>query len=270
MYSEDIIEEIMTQVGFWVTICVLEKSKSVPIRSVWHWVRKSISDSDLDLYIFYSHPSFNQSAQPKHESFIKQGTALGKEIDPNNPWNMTGKEFDPTKSGVSAENSTWLRMGPDWWRKHHCQWWCLWIICTMDLDSMSHCLHPIEMNWKRIGCIWLNWLQVLSAIMEREPEAQPAHHHLPWEKPPIVRFSPGRSNNLPWENPPLWEEAVHHQPLYTEKLKNCPKETKIYAACSPFSIYTLQIIWKCMHLILDFYGWFLPLIHKMRPREPKE
>ena len=34
MYSEDIIEEIMTQVGFWVTICVLEKSKSVPIRSV--------------------------------------------------------------------------------------------------------------------------------------------------------------------------------------------------------------------------------------------
>ena len=32
---------------------------------------------------------------------MKQGTALGKEIDPNNPWNMTGKEFDPTKSGVS-------------------------------------------------------------------------------------------------------------------------------------------------------------------------
>merc|ERR1712107_143366 len=53
------------------------------------------------------------------EEIMQQGTALGKEIDPNNPWNMTGKEFDPTKSGV------------------------------------------------------------LSAIMEREPEAQPAHHHLP-------------------------------------------------------------------------------------------
>merc|ERR1719350_2221620 len=53
------------------------------------------------------------------EEIMTQGTAFGKEIDPNNPWNMTGKEFDPTKSGV------------------------------------------------------------LSAIMEREPEAQPAHHHLP-------------------------------------------------------------------------------------------
>merc|ERR1712180_416185 len=56
------------------------------------------------------------------EEIMTQGTALGKEIDPNNPWNMTGKEFDPTKSGV------------------------------------------------------------LSAIMEREPEAQPAHHHLPETK----------------------------------------------------------------------------------------
>ena len=27
---------------------------------------------------------------------------MGKEIDPANPWNMTGKEFDPTKSGVLA------------------------------------------------------------------------------------------------------------------------------------------------------------------------
>jgi len=36
------------------------------------------------------------------EEIMTQGTALGKEIDPNNPWNMTGKEFDPTKSGVSS------------------------------------------------------------------------------------------------------------------------------------------------------------------------
>ena len=27
-----------------------------------------------------------------------QGTAMGKEVDPNNPWNMTGKEFDASKS----------------------------------------------------------------------------------------------------------------------------------------------------------------------------
>merc|ERR1712012_974463 len=53
------------------------------------------------------------------EEIMQQGTALGKEVDPSNPFNMTGKDFDPTKSGV------------------------------------------------------------LSAIMEREPEAQPAHHHLP-------------------------------------------------------------------------------------------
>merc|ERR1739844_564299 len=68
-------------------------------------------------------PSLNSAfPKPKEEiieEIMTQGTALGKEIDPNNPWNMTGKEFDPTKSGV------------------------------------------------------------LSAIMEREPEAQPAHHHLP-------------------------------------------------------------------------------------------
>merc|ERR1712080_359007 len=36
------------------------------------------------------------------EEIMTQGTALGKEIDPNNPWNMTGKEFDPSKSGVLA------------------------------------------------------------------------------------------------------------------------------------------------------------------------
>jgi hypothetical protein len=29
-----------------------------------------------------------------------QGTAFGKEIDPGNPWNMTGKQFDASKSGV--------------------------------------------------------------------------------------------------------------------------------------------------------------------------
>ena len=34
------------------------------------------------------------------EEIMTQGTAFGKEIDPNNPWNMTGKEFDAAKSGV--------------------------------------------------------------------------------------------------------------------------------------------------------------------------
>ena len=36
------------------------------------------------------------------EEIMTQGTALGKEIDPSNPWNMTGKEFDASKSGVLA------------------------------------------------------------------------------------------------------------------------------------------------------------------------
>ena len=34
------------------------------------------------------------------EEIMTQGTAFGKEIDPSNPWNMTGKQFDPEKSGV--------------------------------------------------------------------------------------------------------------------------------------------------------------------------
>lgn len=34
------------------------------------------------------------------EEIMTQGTAFGKEIDPNNPWNMTGKQFDAAKSGV--------------------------------------------------------------------------------------------------------------------------------------------------------------------------
>jgi len=34
------------------------------------------------------------------EEIMSQGTAFGKEIDPNNPWNMTGKQFDAAKSGV--------------------------------------------------------------------------------------------------------------------------------------------------------------------------
>jgi len=36
------------------------------------------------------------------EEIMTQGTAFGKEIDPANPWNMTGKEFEPEKSGVLA------------------------------------------------------------------------------------------------------------------------------------------------------------------------
>ena len=141
-------------------------------------------------------------------------------------------------------------------------------------------------NWnelKMIGCIWLNWLQVLSAIMEREPEAQPAHHHLPWEKPPIVRFSHGRPNNLPWEILPLWE--VHTITCH-EKTPNCERRLsttntstlKNWKTAQKKRKYMLrvlhsqyiQILWKRMRFILDFHGWFLPLIHKMRPREPKE
>ena len=37
------------------------------------------------------------------EEIMTQGTAFGKEIDPQNPWNMTGKVFDPTKSGVLSQ-----------------------------------------------------------------------------------------------------------------------------------------------------------------------
>merc|ERR1719266_66129 len=36
------------------------------------------------------------------EEIMTQGTAFGKEIDPNNPWNMSGKEFQPENSGVLA------------------------------------------------------------------------------------------------------------------------------------------------------------------------
>ena len=137
-----------------------KKWNSAPIRAVWCGLRKSISDPDSDLS--YSHPSLNQSAESKDECDVLQGTALGKEIDPNNPWNMTGKEFDPTKSGVSSRRWWCQKAGCDslvysgcslWWRDDKDGRWCL-------------------MSW--------NCLQVLSAIMEREPEAQPAHHHLPW------------------------------------------------------------------------------------------
>lgn len=36
------------------------------------------------------------------EEIMTQGTAFGKEIDPGNPWNMSGKEFQPENSGVLA------------------------------------------------------------------------------------------------------------------------------------------------------------------------
>ena len=39
----------------------------------------------------------------KHvQKFLFKGTAFGKEVDPSNPFNMTGKEFDMAKSGVLA------------------------------------------------------------------------------------------------------------------------------------------------------------------------
>jgi len=34
------------------------------------------------------------------EEIMTQGTALGQEIDPQNPWNMTGQTFDASRSGV--------------------------------------------------------------------------------------------------------------------------------------------------------------------------
>ena len=34
--------------------------------------------------------------------YLILGTAFGKEIDPSNPWNMTGKQFDAEKSSVLA------------------------------------------------------------------------------------------------------------------------------------------------------------------------
>ena len=43
------------------------------------------------------------------EEIMTQGTAFGKEIDPSNPWNMTGKEFDASKSGVLAAIMTDMR-----------------------------------------------------------------------------------------------------------------------------------------------------------------
>jgi len=36
------------------------------------------------------------------EEIMTQGTAFGKDIDPSNPWNMTGKQFDAEKSSVLA------------------------------------------------------------------------------------------------------------------------------------------------------------------------
>jgi len=34
------------------------------------------------------------------EEIMTQGTAMGKEIDPSNPWNMAGNTFDAARSGV--------------------------------------------------------------------------------------------------------------------------------------------------------------------------
>merc|ERR1719167_476123 len=33
------------------------------------------------------------------EEIMTQGTAMGKEIDPSNPWNMAGNTFDAARSG---------------------------------------------------------------------------------------------------------------------------------------------------------------------------
>ena len=47
----------------------------------------------------------NHSLQNHHRfniHYLILGTAFGKEIDPSNPWNMTGKQFDAEKSSVLA------------------------------------------------------------------------------------------------------------------------------------------------------------------------
>ena len=44
-------------------------------------------------FYFYSKPYLTIPA-------CIQGTAMGKEVDPGNPWNTGGKEFDASKSGV--------------------------------------------------------------------------------------------------------------------------------------------------------------------------
>jgi len=46
------------------------------------------------------------------EEIMTQGTAFGKEIDPSNPWNMTGKQFDAAKSGVLAAIMTDMTEDP--------------------------------------------------------------------------------------------------------------------------------------------------------------
>merc|ERR1712141_695318 len=45
---------------------------------------------------------YNSPMKMYSEEIMTQGTAFGKEIDPSNPWNMTGKQFDAAKSGVLA------------------------------------------------------------------------------------------------------------------------------------------------------------------------
>merc|ERR1712110_294632 len=49
------------------------------------------------------------------EEIMTQGTAFGKEIDPGNPWNMTGKEFEPEKSGVLAAMQSWMLTRQNEW-----------------------------------------------------------------------------------------------------------------------------------------------------------
>ena len=43
-----------------------------------------------------------QNHQRFNIHYLILGTAFGKEIDPSNPWNMTGKQFDAEKSSVLA------------------------------------------------------------------------------------------------------------------------------------------------------------------------
>ena len=122
---------------------------------------------------------------------------------------MTGKEFDPTKSGVSSRRWWCRRAGCDslvysgcflWWRDDKDDRWCL-------------------ISW--------NCLQVLSAIMEREPEAQPAHHHLPWNSETHQEFSHQRMS-------PSHQKRMPSPP-------NCPKQQN--KIC-------------CLLLILNKYDYF--------------
>ena len=115
MYSEDIIEEIMTQglknISFRVTQNFTRINHKIDLGKIHYqagWFTKLSSDSaNLVSQKNAAKPSkkCHHSLQNHHRfniHYLILGTAFGKEIDPSNPWNMTGKQFDAEKSSVLA------------------------------------------------------------------------------------------------------------------------------------------------------------------------